>query len=119
MAKRERSDEAPIVAPGDNSGRRHAAKMQSKRRLLVLSLASLGIVFGHISTSPLYSMRECFYGPHAVAPNSITVLGVVSLILSSLILVISIKYLVLSSEPTIAVNIATSFFDPYVVPIAV
>jgi len=57
--------------------------------------------------------------PHAVAPNSINVLGVVSLILSSLILVISIKYLVLSSEPTIAVNIAPAFFDPYVVPIAV
>lgn len=88
--------------------------MQSKRRLLVLSLASLGIVFG-----PALLDAGMFYGPHAVAPNSINVLGAVSLILSSLILVISIKYLVLSSEPTIAVNIATSFFDPYVVPIAV
>ena len=40
-------------------------------------------------------MRECFYGPHAVAPNQANVLGVLSLILWSLILVISLKYLVL------------------------
>ena len=40
-------------------------------------------------------MRECFYGPHAVAPTNANVLGVLSLILWSLILVISLKYLVL------------------------
>src|SRR6188508_2700610 len=70
-------------------------KPAGKRRLLILSLASLGIVFGDIGTSPLYAMRECFHGPHAVAANSANILGVLSLILWSLILVISIKYLVL------------------------
>ncbi|HEX8679197.1 MAG TPA: KUP/HAK/KT family potassium transporter, partial [Chthoniobacterales bacterium] len=73
----------------------HAAANVSKKRLLVLSLASLGIVYGDIGTSPLYAMRECFYGPHAIASTHANVLGVLSLILWSLILVISVKYLVL------------------------
>lgn len=68
---------------------------KGKRRLLVLSLASLGIVFGDIGTSPLYALRECFYGQHGIAVTPANVLGVISLILWSLILVISIKYLVL------------------------
>jgi len=64
-------------------------------RLLILSLASLGIVFGDIRTSPLYALRECFYGSHAFPPTRENVFGVISLVLWSLILVISIKYLVL------------------------
>lgn len=77
-------------APG-TTGPNHS----KRRRLLLLSLASLGIVFGDIGTSPLYSMRECFYGAHAIAPTPANVLGVLSLIIWSLILVISVKYLVL------------------------
>ena len=68
---------------------------KQKRRLLVLCLASLGIVYGDIGTSPLYALRECFYGEHAVAPSQLNVLGVLSLILWSLILIISVKYLIL------------------------
>ena len=64
-------------------------------RLLVLSLASLGIVYGDIGTSPLYAMRECFFGEHAIAATRPNVLGVLSLIVWSLVLVISLKYLVL------------------------
>ncbi|MEY2562396.1 MAG: system potassium uptake protein [Verrucomicrobiota bacterium] len=64
-----------------------------RKRLLILSLASLGIVYGDIGTSPLYSMRECFYGSHAILANHANVLGVLSLIVWSLILVISVKYL--------------------------
>ncbi|HEY3602205.1 MAG TPA: KUP/HAK/KT family potassium transporter, partial [Chthoniobacterales bacterium] len=66
-----------------------------KRRLALLCLASLGIVYGDIGTSPLYALRECFYGEHAVAPTPANILGVLSLIVWSLILVISIKYLIL------------------------
>ena len=58
-------------------------------------MASLGIVYGDIGTSPLYALRECFYGSHAVAPTQPNLLGVISLILWSLFLIISIKYLVL------------------------
>lgn len=61
--------------------------------LLVLSLTALGVVYGDIGTSPLYAVRECFHGPHAIEPTRANVLGVLSLILWSLILVISIKYL--------------------------
>ncbi len=66
-----------------------------KSRLLLLCLASLGIVYGDIGTSPLYALRECFYGEHALSPSPANVLGVLSLILWSLILIISVKYLIL------------------------
>ncbi|MBA3571786.1 MAG: potassium transporter Kup [Pyrinomonadaceae bacterium] len=62
--------------------------------LLTLSLAALGVVYGDIGTSPLYAMRECFHGAHAIEPSPANILGVLSLIFWSLILVISIKYLV-------------------------
>lgn len=55
-----------------------------------LSLAALGIVFGDIGTSPLYAIRESLGG---LPINLLDVLGVLSLIFWSLILVISIKYL--------------------------
>ncbi len=59
-----------------------------------LALGALGVVYGDIGTSPLYALRECFLGPHSVPPDRINVLGVMSLIFWSLIIVISIKYLV-------------------------
>jgi KUP system potassium uptake protein len=49
-------------------------------------------VYGDIGTSPLYAMRECFFGTHSVRPTHENVLGVLSLIIYSLFLVISIKY---------------------------
>ncbi len=57
-----------------------------------LALAALGVVFGDIGTSPLYAIRECFHGPHAVAVTYDNVVGVLSLIVWSLIVVISVKY---------------------------
>jgi KUP system potassium uptake protein len=63
------------------------------RRVSVLSLTALGVVYGDIGTSPLYALRECFQGPHAVAATRENVLGVLSLIFWSLALVISVKYL--------------------------
>jgi KUP system potassium uptake protein len=63
------------------------------RRLAVLSLAALGVVFGDIGTSPLYALRECFYGEYGIAVTRANLLGVLSLMLWSLILVVSVKYL--------------------------
>jgi KUP system potassium uptake protein len=54
----------------------------------------MGIVFGDIATSPLYTLQECLSGPHGVAPNSANVFGCVSLIVWSLLLVVTIKYVV-------------------------
>jgi KUP system potassium uptake protein len=59
-----------------------------------LALAALGVVYGDIGTSPLYAIRECFHGPHAVEVNQVNVLGVLSLVIWSLVLVVSIKYVV-------------------------
>ena len=59
-------------------------------RLLPLTLTALGVVYGDIGTSPLYAMRECFFGTHSVAPTAENVLGVLSLIIYALLLVISL-----------------------------
>ena len=61
-------------------------------RLLALTLTALGVVYGDIGTSPLYALKECFFGPHAVPPTHDNVLGVLSLIIYSLLLVVSVKY---------------------------
>lgn len=57
-----------------------------------LALAALGIVFGDIGTSPLYALKACFSGFHAVPVNPDAILGVLSLIFWSLTVVISLKY---------------------------
>jgi KUP system potassium uptake protein len=62
------------------------------RRLLPLTLTALGVVYGDIGTSPLYALKECFFGSHRVPPTHENVLGVLSLIIYALVLVISIKY---------------------------
>ena len=62
------------------------------KELLLLSLGALGIVYGDIGTSPLYALRVCFAGSHAVPLDSANVLGVLSLIFWTLVLVVGIKY---------------------------
>jgi len=57
-----------------------------------LALGALGVVYGDIGTSPLYAIKECFTGPHALPVNPVNVMGVLSLIFWSLSFVITIKY---------------------------
>jgi len=64
----------------------------SKPALSGLILGALGVVYGDIGTSPLYAMRECFFGEFGVEVNRANVLGVLSLIIWSLIVVVSVKY---------------------------
>ncbi len=52
-------------------------------------------MYGDIGTSPLYALRECFHGPHSIVPSEGNVLGVLSLIFWSLIIIISIKYVII------------------------
>lgn len=75
-----------VVAPAS------AGSGVEKRYLL--TLAAMGVVYGDIGTSPLYALRECFYGPRAMAPTTPNILGILSLIFLALVVVISIKYLV-------------------------
>jgi KUP system potassium uptake protein len=65
---------------------------KESRRTLILALAALGVVYGDIGTSPLYAVRECFHGLHAIALTRANILGVMSLIVWSLTMVITIKY---------------------------
>jgi KUP system potassium uptake protein len=64
------------------------------RRLAVLILTALGVVYGDIGTSPLYTIRECFSVEYGLRPTVATVYGVLSLVLWSLILIVAVKYLV-------------------------
>ena len=64
-----------------------------RRRIVRLSIGALGVVYGDIGTSPLYAFRESF-GEQAIRPDAQNILGVLSLIVWSLIIVISIKYLI-------------------------
>ena len=66
---------------------------QTKSRVAFLVLAALGVVYGDIGTSVLYALRECFSGSHAIDVTSDNVVGVLSLIFWSLIITVSIKYL--------------------------
>ena len=64
-----------------------------KSQLAVLSLAALGVVYGDIGTSPLYALKEVFGGAqHPVPINADNVLGILSLIFWSLMIVVSLKY---------------------------
>ncbi|PWK88644.1 potassium transporter Kup [Fulvimonas soli] len=63
----------------------------SRRRVAKLALGAIGVVFGDIGTSPLYTMKETL-GTHGMSPTPPAVLGVLSLILWSLIIVVSLKY---------------------------
>jgi KUP system potassium uptake protein len=62
------------------------------RYLATLSLAALGVVYGDIGTSPLYAIRESFYGTHGIGVTPGNVLGVLSLVFWSLVIVVTIKY---------------------------
>ncbi|MGH7569151.1 MAG: potassium transporter Kup [Gemmatimonadales bacterium] len=64
----------------------------SGRYLALLALTALGVVYGDIGTSPLYAIREAFHGPHAIPVTPGNILGVLSLIFWSLVLVVTIKY---------------------------
>lgn len=57
-----------------------------------LVIAALGVVFGDIGTSPLYAFRECLNPEHGIAVTQANIIGLLSLILWSLVLIISIKY---------------------------
>jgi KUP system potassium uptake protein len=58
-----------------------------------LAVAALGVVYGDLGTSPLYSLKECFLPPHGVAVTPSNVMGILSLFFWSLTLVIVVKYL--------------------------
>src|SRR3954465_11564136 len=63
-----------------------------KEALPKLMLGAIGVVYGDIGTSPLYTMKESFLGPHPLAVDRLHIFGVISLIFWSLMVVVTIKY---------------------------
>ncbi len=88
----ESTPEEPTEAPLESHPPTSAHRNLRGRRLLSLSLLALGIVYGDIGTSPLYAMRECFHGAHAVPISQANILGVLSLIFWTLVIVVTLKY---------------------------
>jgi KUP system potassium uptake protein len=64
----------------------------SRKGLPLLAIAALGVIYGDIGTSPLYTIKECFSGTHGVAATPANVTGIMSMVFWSLIIVISLKY---------------------------
>src|SRR5216117_735209 len=62
------------------------------RYLATLALSVLGVVYGDIGTSPLYALRESFHGTHGIPVSPGNVLGVMSMVFWSLVIVVTIKY---------------------------
>ena len=60
----------------------------------VLAIAVLGVVYGDIGTSPIYALRECFTGKDPIPVTEGNVLGILSLVFWTLVLVISLKYMI-------------------------
>ena len=71
----------------------HPPKHVSGARLAALSLGAVGVVYGDIGTSPLYTLKEVFFNPqHSIALTEANVFGLLSLIFWVLTIVVSIKY---------------------------
>lgn len=81
----------PPSLPPSPSSRTKSAEPSLRSR--GLAIAALGVVFGDIGTSPLYSVKECFSGPHAIAPTPANIYGALSLIVYTLTFVVTVKYL--------------------------
>jgi len=69
--------------------------MKKNQNMLKLSIATLGVVFGDIGTSPLYAIKECFHGDYGIAVSSENIFGVLSLIFWSLLILVALKYVII------------------------
>ncbi|QOW24129.1 potassium transporter Kup [Lysobacter sp. H23M47] len=78
--------------PVPRNGTRGDAAGHGKAGLAGLMLGAIGVVFGDIGTSPLYTLREAFSPHYGLTANHDTVLGVLSLVFWALMLVVTVKY---------------------------
>ncbi|TMH33482.1 MAG: potassium transporter Kup [Betaproteobacteria bacterium] len=62
------------------------------KSLAPLVIGAMGVVYGDIGTSPLYTLRECFTGPHGLALTPDNVLGILSLIFWAITIIVTLKY---------------------------
>jgi KUP system potassium uptake protein len=78
--------------PGDESLIPQEHPGHTGESLLKLSIGAIGVVFGDIGTSPIYAFRETFAGHHKLLPDTGHVMGVLSLIFWSMMVVVTLKY---------------------------
>jgi KUP system potassium uptake protein len=83
---------AAAARTNDHGQGHDPAHGDASKGLASLTLASLGVVFGDIGTSPLYALRECLNHSHGVPTSHANVYGIVSLVFWALMIVISLKY---------------------------
>jgi KUP system potassium uptake protein len=74
----------PATVPATSHG-----PMEALPRLM---LGAIGVVYGDIGTSPLYTMKESFLGPHPLAVDQLHIFGVLSLIFWTLMMIVTLKY---------------------------
>jgi KUP system potassium uptake protein len=71
-----------------------SADSSLKQSTAAMSLAAMGVVYGDIGTSPLYTLKEVFGGHHPVPVTPDNVLGILSLVFWALVIAVSLKYVV-------------------------
>jgi KUP system potassium uptake protein len=67
----------------------------SSKRMSPLVIGAIGVVYGDIGTSPLYTLRQCFGGEHLVPLTPANVLGILSIIFWALLIIVTAKYVTL------------------------
>jgi len=67
-----------------------------KESMPALMIGAMGVVYGDIGTSPLYTMKESFVGPHPLAVDPLHIFGVLSLIFWALMLIVTMKYVLVA-----------------------
>ncbi|MBS0432736.1 MAG: potassium transporter Kup [Proteobacteria bacterium] len=65
---------------------------QASPALRALVIGAIGVVFGDVGTSPLYTMKEAFHGQHGMPVTAVNVLGILSLVTWTLVMVVAVKY---------------------------
>src|SRR3954466_13284561 len=75
-----------VAAPGGDHHRRDGDTWK-------LALGAIGVVYGDIGTSPIYAIKECFTTPHGVPATPDNIFGILSLVVWSITVVVSLKYL--------------------------
>src|ERR1700761_5526535 len=87
-------DGAPPLESGD--GEAHTSAANDRRNLFGLMLGAMGVVFGDIGTSPLYALKATVLATEGGLPNHVAVMGSLSMIFWALILVVTVKYVLIS-----------------------
>jgi KUP system potassium uptake protein len=89
------SSDAPLEAPALNGSATTSATSPRKAAAAAMVVGALGVVFGDIGTSPLYTLRETFVHGSGMRPSAAHVLGVLSILFWAVTLTVTIKYVTL------------------------